>query len=553
MPRYVIYARKSSESEDRQVLSIDSQVKELKDHAAGRGIDVAHVYSESRSARSPGRPVFAAMLHDVARRNADGILCWKLDRLARNPVDGGALIWAVEEGKVKEIATPGRTFANDGNDKFWMQLEFGMAKKYIDDLSENVRRGNRAKLALGWLPGRPPIGYMNDPVSRTIIKDTERFALVRRLWDALLSGTRPLGILRQANVEWGFRTRLSKRYGSTPLSRTGLYLIFANHFYYGLIRRNGESFEGAHEPMVTKSEFDTAQRILGRPERPKAKRHEWVYTGFIRCGECDGSITAEQKRNRYGRRYIYYHCSKRKRGVRCHQRVIQVGALEEQFHALLCHVHLYDKASRWALDRFGRLKHEAAEEAETAKRSLEGILAKTDAKLGRLTDLRVSGLIGDEEFGPKRQELVTERLRLREQLGRVGETQPQWFESSERAFLLANYAGQRFHNGTAAEKREILLAIGSNFSLRDGILRTQLQKPFEVIAEKKRYPAWWAQLDEVRTFFTHEPHSIQWPAFCKDPKVLQRLKRDLFRRVARASRSDSTRRARRTRSSVKVV
>lgn len=528
------------ESEDRQVLSIDSQIKELRDHAASQGIDIARVYSESRSARAPGRPVFTAMLHDVTSRSADGILCWNLDRLARNPIDGGALIWAMEEGTLRAIATKSRTFANVGNDKFWMQLEFGMAKKYVDDLSENVRRGNRAKLALGWLPGRPPLGYLNDPVSRTITKDTERFAPVRRMWDLVLAGVRPMEILRQANDEWGFRTRPTKRFGNTPLSRAGLYLVFANPFYYGLIKRKTETFEGSHEPMVTKSEFDRAQKILGRPERPKSRHHEWAYTGFIRCGECGGAITAEHKRNRYGHRYVYYHCSKRKAGVKCGQRVIQEPALEEQIVALLQDLQLYDKACAWALRRYDRLKDEAVEEVGTTKRALESAVSRVERKLGRLTDLRVSEQISEDEFTGKRQELITQKLGLREQLGRVGDVHPEWFEFSEKAFLLANYAGQRFQEGSPAEKREILLAIGSNFSLRDQILRMRAQKPFELMGQTRQNRRWWAQLDEVRTFFTHEPHSIQWPAFCKDPKVLRRLRRELFRRVNRAKQKKFT-------------
>ena len=217
MSRYVIYARKSTESEDRQVLSIDSQIKELSDLARERGIGIAQVFLESRSASAPGRPVFARMLQEVSRRKTDGILCWKLDRLARNPVDGGTLIWAIEEEKIREIVTPSRSFKNDGNDKFWMQLEFGMAKKFVDDLSENIRRGVRAKLERGGLPGVPPLGYLNDRAKKTIIKDPDRFGLVRKMWDLLLAGHRPPAILERANREWGFRTRGSPRRGDQPL------------------------------------------------------------------------------------------------------------------------------------------------------------------------------------------------------------------------------------------------------------------------------------------------------------------------------------------------
>jgi len=248
--KYLIYVRKSSESEDRQVLSIDSQVKELKDWARRSNLQIAEIISESKSAKAPGRPGFNSLMRKIYKSKANGILCWKLDRLARNPLDGGSLIWAVEEGKIQEIATPQRSFNNTGNDKFWMQLEFGMAKKYVDDLSDNVKRGLRAKLEQGWLPGPPPLGYLNDKASRTIVKDPERFPLVRKLWNLVASGVHsPSQVLEIANDQWGLRTRQTRCLGNKPMSHSTLYRIFHNPFYYGVIQRHGQLFAGAHEPM----------------------------------------------------------------------------------------------------------------------------------------------------------------------------------------------------------------------------------------------------------------------------------------------------------------
>jgi len=103
--KYLIYARKSTESEDRQVLSIDSRIKELKDWARRSNLQIAETISESKSAKAPGRPGFNSLMQKIYKGKANGILCWKLDRLARNPLDGGSLIWAVEEGKVQQIAS----------------------------------------------------------------------------------------------------------------------------------------------------------------------------------------------------------------------------------------------------------------------------------------------------------------------------------------------------------------------------------------------------------------------------------------------------------------
>jgi site-specific DNA recombinase len=160
MPTYFMYCRKSSEAEDRQILSIDSQVTELKRYAARKNIQISSVFTEAKSAKALGRPVFNSMMARLYRGEVDGILCWELDRLARNPVDGGAIIWAMKEHDVK-IITPFQTYGQSEENVVWMYLEFGMAQKYVDDLSKNVKRGLRTNAEMGWRPGPTPPGYMN--------------------------------------------------------------------------------------------------------------------------------------------------------------------------------------------------------------------------------------------------------------------------------------------------------------------------------------------------------------------------------------------------------
>jgi len=304
MSHYLIYCRRSSESEERQILSIESQEKELKELAKRLKLDISEILTESQSAKYPGRPVFNNPMKQVYKGQVKGIISWKLDRLARNPIDGSALIWALDRGKISEIITPHNTFLNNSNDKFLMQLEFGMAKKYVDDLSDNVKRGNRTKLENGWIPGIPPLGYLNEPKERTIIKDPERFALVRRMWDLLRQGTGPSRIQKMATNEWGLRTRVHKKTGGQPLSINSLYKIFGTPFYYGLIKRKEGVFKGKHEPMINEEEFWKAQEILGRKGRPRPRKHQFAFTGLIRCSECGSMVTAEEKDNKYGSHYI---------------------------------------------------------------------------------------------------------------------------------------------------------------------------------------------------------------------------------------------------------
>lgn len=521
MPRFILYARKSSESEDRQVLSIDSQIRELVAYARSQGIEILTVLSESRSAKAPGRPVFGEMMRTVSRAKVDGILCWKLDRLARNPIDGAALIWAIDEGQLKQIQTREKVFTNTGNDKFWMQLEFGMAKKYVDDLSDNVKRGNRAKLEQGWLPGIPTIGYINDIATKTIAKDPERFDLVRKVWELVLAGNSPVSVLRTANEDWGFRTRRYRRYGGKPLSHSNIYRLLSDPFYYGLIVRNGDAYPGAHPPMITKDEFDRVQELLGRPNRKHHQRHAFAFVGLIHCGECGAAITAEEKTNRYGYHYTYYHCTKRKPGTNCGQRTIRLETLEEQIAKTLSQVQIDDEFRDWALKNLRAVHDQETRTRQSIDRSLDHSFRDTQKQQDTLVGLRLRGLLTDEEFSKKKQELVGEELRLKEQLGDTESRAHRWLELSERAFLFANQAPKRFAAASLDEKREILIAFGSNLILEDRKLRIQLQKPFSLIAEGSRFSTWLPLVDGLRTFFTEHPTLIQWPRFCLQGKDVE--------------------------------
>jgi len=179
--KYFLYARKSSESEDRQVASIESQIDVLKELAAREGLEIVQHFSESQSAKASGRPIFNKMMEEIAKGKAQGIICWKLDRLARNFIDGGQIIDLLQHGNIKSIKTNDRSYYPTDN-VLMMAVEFGMANQFIRDLSTNTKRGLKNKAEKGWMPGRAPIGYINDKFGlqgeKKILKDPDRFDLV---------------------------------------------------------------------------------------------------------------------------------------------------------------------------------------------------------------------------------------------------------------------------------------------------------------------------------------------------------------------------------------
>ena len=479
MPQYVIYCRKSTESEEKQVLSIESQIKELNEFSKKMNLSVSSVLTESRSAKLPGRPVFNEMMKKVYKGQYAGIVCWKLDRLARNPIDGSSLVWALDQGKIKEILTPHGSFKNNSNDKFMMQIEFGMAKKYVDDLSDNVKRGLRAKLEKGWLPSLPPLGYLNEPKERTIVKDPERFHLIQQAWNLLLQGNSPSKILKILNDHWGFRTRSRNKMGGKPLSLSGLYKIFGNPFYYGLIKRKEGTYAGKHEPMITEEEYWKAQEILGRPGRPRPKKHQFAFTGLIRCGECGSMITAEEKVNRYGSHYIYYHCTKKKNGSSCRQKYLNLTDLENQIINILRRIHVPRKLLDIALNYLEEEAKEERKKSEEIRRSQEKAIAACQKKLNNLNQMRLNELIDDEEYIKEKKALLEEKATL--EMNQNNLKIKSSIDLTKETFVFAAEALSRFQKGSLEEKRSILQNLGSNFFLKDKILTFQAEKPYQLI------------------------------------------------------------------------
>jgi len=474
MSKYFIYCRKSSEAEDRQVLSIDSQRVELERLAERLGIEVAVVLTEAKSAKAPGRPVFSAMLDRLARGEAQGLLCWKLDRLARNPIDGGAVIWALTQGQL-EIITPTQTFRSQDDNTILLYIEFGMAQKYITDLSRNVKRGIRAKLERGIWPNMPPPGYLNDTLVKRVVVDEVRFPLLRRAWEHLLSGQYSVARIRRLlNQEWGYRTRRG-----VPIALGILHRIFTNPFYAGILQSRQGRFPGTHQPMVTEAEFWRAQDILGHRGRPRPKSYTFPFRGLISCGGCGGPITAEHKVNRYGSHYVYYHCTHTRP---CRQRSLEATTIEQTIADFLGRLTVSPRLLDWAYQQL-----EDADAGDRAHRLAvaENLRVTIEAKRKErwnIIHLRARELITEEDFLVARETLDRELASLEPKLA-VPDDPLAADAAAFTTFLFAARARECFVEGGPETKRAIAAAVGSNLVLTGQKLTIDAQTPFRLIAE----------------------------------------------------------------------
>lgn len=508
MPSYVIYARRSSESEDRQVLSIDSQIRELKALSGRLNVPLTEILTESRSAKAPGRPVFGELMRRVDRGEVSGIVCWKMDRLARNHFDTGLVLQALADKKLEKIVTSDGVKTPDGNDRLMGTFELAMATKFIDDLRANTKRGIRERLTRGWASYAPPPGYLNDRINKTIIKDPERFPLVRRMWELLLNASlRPDQIRGVANDQWGFRTRTSKRRGGKPLARSAIYRIFTNPFYMGVIQlRDGRTYAGAHEPMVTRTEFEDAQVLLSRPGRPRPKRLEFDFTGIFSCGNCGGAVTAEQHVKRSGRRYAYYHCSRqRSLAVKCREPAVPESELVTQLAAVLGSLTIPCRVLEWLRQQVETEDHEELQRRATVRRGLEDALRAARREEENLLSLRLRDLVTDEVYLAKRPPLEAKRQALEMQITKADQASAKTGARLRQVVDFAAATRETFLAGTRVQRRIILEAVGLNYTLRGRRAAFLLEKPFALLAEAGGCSNWLRVVGDVRTWLLEHP------------------------------------------------
>jgi site-specific DNA recombinase len=503
MNRYFAYCRKSTEDEDRQVLSIASQIEELKRCAARDHLKIVGFLQEARTAKMPGRPVFNDLLKRIRRGEADGILAWHPDRLARNALDGGHIIHLIDTGKLSDLRFPTYRFENTSQGKFTLGMMFVQSKYYVDSLSENIRRGTRAKRERGWLPNMAPIGYLNSgtpPGDKIIAPDPERFPLIKRLWELFLSGGYSVAqVLRIATTEMGLRTLKRRKSGGKPLVTSAIYKLFGNAFYAGYLVHKGEWLGARHEPMITLEQFERAQVLLGRKNRARPKRNEFPYTGLMRCGYCGYGVTAEAKMNRYGRAYVYYRCTYKNPTVVCNQGSVSQDELERQILAFLDSIYIDKETADELLSLISKETQREQQTGTSLRQSLTNALTAVGRELENLTRMRRRELITDDEFLLQRGELFQEQSKLAQGLERA--STEKWIEPSKRLFLFANRAKFWLVHGSNAEKRLIVSTIGSNLLLHSKKLHIEAKRPFQTLSERPPSPDLSSIVNDVRTYF----------------------------------------------------
>jgi DNA invertase Pin-like site-specific DNA recombinase len=493
--KYILYCRKSTESEDRQVLSLESQEKELMNIAKNNNLEVVGTFEESKSAKAEGRPVFNQVLKLITSGKADAIICWKLDRLARNFIDGGKIIDLLQKGIIKEIRTYETTHLPTDN-VLLLAVNFGMANQYIRDLSTNVKRGIRTKLENGQWPNFAPFGYKNDKADKTIKIDTKRSPYVKRIFELYSTGAYTLKQVEDILFQEGLRTK-----GGFRLKKCQIHRFLQNKFYVGLMEKDGKLYPGKHKPIISQALFDQVQEILNRKSSPKPQKHFYSARGFLTCASCGCMLTAETQKG-----FIYYHCTNGKGNCDEHKSYLKNTDVDLLLSNLFNNLKFDEEYIEMGYEAY---KARNADKNNYAKSSLESISNELNAltdKESRLVDGYVSQLITEQIYKQKKLEIENQRTTLNNQIKEIqakGGVSDITLEQIKNVFLEGSRAAEKYLLVDEQEKRNMLKKLLSNATIKNkGVAQYLFKNQYQVLAlapKNNDLNTMRRVLDEVRT------------------------------------------------------
>ena len=429
MQKFFLYARKSTDVEDKQVLSIEAQITELRAFAKNERLSVVEELIEKQSAKIPGRPIFNAMLDRIERGEANGIISWHPDRLARNSMDGGKIIYLLDCGHILALKFPQFWFESTPQGKFMLNIAFGQSKYYIDSLSENVKRGMRQKVRRGEYPGLAPLGYFNDPRTKNVAVDKNKVEIVCKAFELYAEGNSRLEDISNFLAQQGITSRNGKQ-----LKRDRISFILSNPFYVGFFRYSKELYEGKHQPVVSKKIFDTVQNILKQKGRPhhKTKNEPQAFCGMLKCGTCGMGITGEYriKRQKNGNThdYIYYHCTKKNKTVKCGEPCIRQESLDEQMSFLFQKFSLSEDWANQLISMLEKDKNENAQSSAAFVQESHNTIETIKIKLQRLLDGYLEQDIERETYLEKKAKFMSEKKSLEEKIIYFEQKRTGWIE-----------------------------------------------------------------------------------------------------------------------------
>jgi site-specific DNA recombinase len=406
--KYILYCRKSSEDKGKQILSLESQINEMKKLASNLDLEIVKIYTESKSAKKPdNRPIFTEMIKYIKRHKKEnlGILCWKIDRLSRNPIDSAIIQWFLQQDKIKIIQTIDRQYLPSDN-VLLFNVESGMANQYILDLSKNVKRGILTKLEKGGWPNLAPLGYLNDGKGGMII-DKERAGYIKKIFTLYNSGNMSVKEIADILFKQGFRSR-----GGNKYHKSKIHKILSNSFYCGIMVKNEKKYLGNYKPLISKKLFDSVQNVLNKKAHTKKQKLYFTYRGVLKCDTCGCVLTATKKKGKH----IYYYCTNGKGKCDEHKTYLKEKDVSKEMAKMFDNVVINERLVEMCYQANKKKLGKTDEYLEQAKQSIQNSIIKAESRQGRLLNLYLDSNLTKEVYDQKNIKLNNEIIQLKKDL-----------------------------------------------------------------------------------------------------------------------------------------
>ncbi len=514
--KYGLYARKSNESEDKQIASLDDQVEAMEELAEREGYRIIKkaIFKESKSAKIPyKREKFDELIEMLKNGTIDGVLTYKSNRLSRNPTESGIVQQMLFDKEIKAIVTKEKNYLPDDN-ALYFSIDAAQDTQFSRDLSKIVTDRMKQKAKRGVFPGKVPIGYKNVRESltsdvRIIVIDEKRFPLVRRMWDMALTGQYSVSqIARIADKEWGLKTRKTKKRGGAPLSVSGVYAMFQKPFYMGVVKFGDvQNVDGTHTRMVTPEEFQRVQSLIRRKDAPRpseetAKNDPFPYRGLVKCGECGCLITymkmVKKRKNGNVHTYEYCYCTQKRE---CSQKMtISKMTPKEMTTAIRKEISKYtimDEFFQWTCQYLDEFHEDEANKREAILNTQMKAIKAAERDINDLQRALYRGKVDEGFYKSEKKDLDDRLIVLRGQFEDQQNANKRQRQLLEKYFNFARYAKEDFESDDDLKKKEVLSIIGQNLLMQDGKLVFEPIKYLTPLVEK--YPKLEEQFKKVQT------------------------------------------------------
>ncbi len=470
----VLYARVSSRDQEREGYSIPAQLKLLREYARTHEFQIVHEFIDVETAKTTGRKQFGEMVRFFRDNPANRVaIVEKTDRLYRNFRDCVTL-----EDLEVEIHLPkeGQIISKDSKSqaKLVHGIQVVIARNYIENLREEVRKGMREKAEQGIYPTRPPLGYRNNKLEHTIEVDPERAPMARRMFELYGSGQHSLATLRKALVvEFGIK-----------LSKSHVERLLKNPFYKGQFVWEGKLYNGTHAPLISAELFEQVQAVFRCHNKPRYRKHEFAFSGLLRCAYDNCTVTAEFKKNRY----IYYRCT----GFRgkCDLPRFREAELGDRLAQVVQNIHIPDgilsQIEKSLLTDKGREETLRRQQGERWRQRLSAMRRRLDqAYLDKL-----DGKISEEFWLRKSGEWLAEEQQIQLAMQGLENPKPERVFDALRILELANKAHFLYVNQNPTEKAKLLKMVLLNCAVDALSVYPTYRKPFDVIFARAKNEEW---------------------------------------------------------------